>query len=53
MLDLYWGETVKTFSVLKEKDHAVAEEVIEYCQKKMTRHKVPAKGDPDQRNGLQ
>ncbi len=40
--DPYRGETVKAFVVLKEKEQATAEEIIEFCQKNMARFKVPA-----------
>ncbi|MDO9209407.1 MAG: long-chain fatty acid--CoA ligase [Deltaproteobacteria bacterium] len=39
--DPYRGETVKAFVVLKEKEQATAEEIIEFCQKNMARFKVP------------
>jgi long-chain acyl-CoA synthetase len=39
--DPYRGETVKAFVVLKEKQQAIAEEIIEYCQKNMAKYKVP------------
>jgi long-chain acyl-CoA synthetase len=39
--DPYRGETVKAFVVLKEKQQATAEEIIEYCQKNMAKYKVP------------
>ncbi len=39
--DAYRGETVKVFLVLKEKQQATAEEIIEYCQKNMAKYKVP------------
>jgi long-chain acyl-CoA synthetase len=39
--DPYRGETVKAFVVLKEKEQATAEEIIEYCQKNMAKYKVP------------
>ena len=39
--DPYRGETVKAFVVLKEKEKATAEEIIEYCQKNMAKYKVP------------
>jgi long-chain acyl-CoA synthetase len=39
--DPYRGETVKAFVVLKEKEQATAEEIIEYCRKNMAKYKVP------------
>jgi long-chain acyl-CoA synthetase len=39
--DPYRGETVKAFVVLKEKEQANPEEIIEFCQKNMARYKVP------------
>ncbi|MGZ3537187.1 MAG: long-chain-fatty-acid--CoA ligase [Thermodesulfobacteriota bacterium] len=39
--DPYRGETVKAFVVLKEKEQATPEEIIEYCQKNMAKYKVP------------
>jgi long-chain acyl-CoA synthetase len=39
--DSYRGETVKAFVVLKEKEQAFAEEIIEYCQKNMAKYKAP------------
>ncbi|MDO8955850.1 MAG: long-chain fatty acid--CoA ligase [Deltaproteobacteria bacterium] len=39
--DPYRGETVKAFVVLKEKEQATAEEIIEFCRKNMARFKVP------------
>jgi len=39
--DPYRGETVKAFVVLKEKEQASAEEIIEYCQKNMAKYKAP------------
>ena len=39
--DPYRGETVKAFVVLKEKEQATAEEIIEFCQKNMAKYKVP------------
>ncbi len=39
--DPYRGETVKAFVVLKEKEKATAEEIIQFCQKNMARYKVP------------
>jgi len=39
--DPYRGETVKAFVVLKEKEQASAEEIIEFCQKNMAKYKVP------------
>jgi long-chain acyl-CoA synthetase len=39
--DTYRGETVKAFVVLKEREQASAEEIIEYCQKNMAKYKVP------------
>jgi long-chain acyl-CoA synthetase len=41
MPDPYRGETVKAFVVLKEKEQAFAEEIIEYCQKNMAKYKAP------------
>jgi long-chain acyl-CoA synthetase len=41
MPDPYRGETVKAFVVLKEKEQAVPEEIIEYCQKNMAKYKAP------------
>jgi long-chain acyl-CoA synthetase len=39
--DPYRGETVKAFVVLKEKEQAIAEEIIEYCQRNMAKYKTP------------
>jgi long-chain acyl-CoA synthetase len=39
--DPYRGETVKAFVVLKEKEQATVEEIIEFCQKNMAKYKVP------------
>ena len=39
--DPYRGETVKAFVVLKEKEQAAQEEIIEYCQKNMAKYKAP------------
>ena len=39
--DPYWGETVKAFVVLKEKEQATAEEIITFCQKNMAKYKAP------------
>src|SRR5512136_184311 len=39
--DPYRGETVKAFVVLKEKEQATPEEIIEYCRKNMAKYKVP------------
>ncbi len=39
--DPYRGETVKAFVVLKEKEEATPEEVIQYCQKNMAKYKAP------------
>jgi len=39
--DPYRGETVKAFVILKEKEHAAPEEIIEYCQKNMAKYKAP------------
>ena len=39
--DPYRGETVKAFVVLKEKEEATPEEIIEYCQKNMAKYKAP------------
>ncbi|HYA91558.1 MAG TPA: long-chain fatty acid--CoA ligase [Thermodesulfobacteriota bacterium] len=39
--DPYRGETVKAFVILKEKEQATPEEIIEYCQKNMAKYKAP------------
>jgi len=39
--DPYRGETVKAFVILKEKEQAVPEEIIEYCQRNMAKYKAP------------
>ena len=39
--DPYRGETVKAFVVLKEKEQATVEEIIEFCRKNMAKYKVP------------
>jgi len=39
--DPYRGETVKAFVVLKPGEKMTAEEVIQYCQEKLARYKVP------------
>jgi long-chain acyl-CoA synthetase len=39
--DPYRGETVKAFIILKEKEQAAPEEIIEYCQKNMAKYKAP------------
>jgi long-chain acyl-CoA synthetase len=39
--DAYRGETVKAFVVLREKERATTEEIIEFCQKNMAKYKVP------------
>ncbi len=39
--DAYRGETVKAFVVLKEKEYAAPEEIIEFCQKNMAKYKAP------------
>ncbi len=40
--DPYRGETVKALVILKEKEQATPEEIIEYCQKNMAKYKVPS-----------
>jgi len=42
MPDEYWGEIVKAVIVLKPGETATAEEIIEYCRKKMASYKKPA-----------
>jgi len=39
--DEYRGEVVKAFIVLKENTTATAEEIINYCQEKLAKYKVP------------
>jgi long-chain acyl-CoA synthetase len=39
--DPYRGETVKAFVVLKEKEQATAEEIIEFCRGNMAKYKIP------------
>jgi len=39
--DPYRGETVKAFVVLKEREPATAEEIIEFCRKNMAKYKIP------------
>jgi long-chain acyl-CoA synthetase len=39
--DPYRGETVKAFVVLKEREQATPEEIIEFCRKNMAKYKVP------------
>ncbi len=39
--DPYRGETVKTFVVLKKRESATPEEIIDFCREKMARYKVP------------
>jgi long-chain acyl-CoA synthetase len=39
--DPYRGETVKAYVVLKPNEKMTAEEVIQYCQEKLAKYKVP------------
>ena len=39
--DPYRGETIKAFVVLKPGEKLTAEEVIQYCQEKLAKYKVP------------
>lgn len=39
--DEYRGETVKAFIVLKNDEHATAEEIIAFCREKLASYKVP------------
>ena len=39
--DDYRGETVKAFIVLKNGEHATAEEIISFCREKLAAYKVP------------
>lgn len=36
-----WGEAIKVYVVLEEGQTASAEEIIDYCRKRMARYKVP------------
>ncbi len=39
--DAYRGETVKAFVVLKNGEHATAEDIISFCREKLAAYKVP------------
>jgi len=39
--DTFSVEVIKAYVVLKEHEHATAEEIIEYCGKEMAKFKVP------------
>lgn len=39
--DLYRGETVKVYVVLKEGERATEQEITDFCKQRMAKHKVP------------
>ncbi len=36
-----WGEAVKVYIVLRDGETATAQEIIDFCQPRMARYKVP------------